>query len=506
MRRLVPFLALLAASPSLRADPAETPFLVFREADPETAQRIKRDLIAEKSLGGRAPETRREIREQLARIGPWCVPFLATALRKETPRVRLNAVLALAMIRDPRGLPALREAASKDDDPFVRRAATLSIALFEHGEDLGTLRKLVGTPRGEWRSIAPALARLRHEDAAAVLGAQAERLPRDEHDAAAIVLAAAIAGADAPFVALLEDRRGIVQEAAAAGLAVRPLPPQRAGEILSALSRSAMSDDARVLAIRALGAIDPRPDDAQAGLLKIACGEGKAAERIAALLELRGSADELGPLWTAYRKIEGRNDPVVGALLLALARTREQEMVGRLLGLVRPGSDFVPLYAGAALLRVFGPDQLPEEQRVRIVQVEQLAGIAQGFAKGSEAARKEALAELRRVKELPPILKLLYFDREERNWLEVNRVLTKILELGKVLVRFDSTGPGRTIESALPGAGSGGGEETKKASSGSDAEQDLFDLLIPPPVRAPFGEPAYPERKPYFGPLDLARG
>ena len=107
MRRFAGLLVLLAASPGLRADPAETPFLVFREADPETAQRIKRDLIAEKSLGGRAPEMRRETREQIARIGPWCVPFLATALRKETPRVRLNVVLALAMIRDPRGLPAL---------------------------------------------------------------------------------------------------------------------------------------------------------------------------------------------------------------------------------------------------------------------------------------------------------------------------------------------------------------------------------------------------------------
>jgi hypothetical protein len=257
-----------------------------------------------------------------------------------------------------------------------------------------------------------------------------------------------------------------------------------------------------VLAIRAHGAIDPRPDDAQAGLLKIACGDGKAAERIAALLELRGTGDEVGPLAKAYRKLAGRNDDVVAALLLALARTREPEAVETVTRLVKP--DFLGFYAAAALLCVYGPDKLPEEMRVRIVEVKELAELAQKLSSDSAAVRKKAIDDLRLVGD-PRSLKL-YFPREERNWLEVNRVLTKIFELGEVLNRFDIDGPGRTTESALPGAGSGGGEEAKKASSGSDAEQDLFDLLIPPKVPPPPGEPAYPERKPYFGPLDLRRG
>jgi HEAT repeat protein len=511
VRRLALVFALLAASPALRADPAETPFLVFREADPETAEFIKRDLLAEKSLAGRVPETRRQTREEIARIGPWCVPFLVAALRKETARIRLNAVLALAMIRDPRGLPALREAAAKDDnDKFVRRAATLSIALFEWPKDFETLKGFVATQHGEWRSIAPALARLRVKEAAALLGVAAARLPRDEHDAAAIVLASAIAGADVPLVDLLEDRRNLVQEAAAAGLAVRPLAPQRAGEILAALGRSAMSDDTRVLAIRALGAIDPRPDDAQAGLMKIACGDGKAAERIAALLELRGTADEFDPLWRAYRKLLGRNDPVVAALLLALARTRETKAVETLLDLVRTEADFLRFYAAAALLRANGSAELPDETWKAVVGLrdmrgfEDLADLAQKMKRTDEAVRRTAARELRDIDD-PRTLKL-YFDREERNWLEVNRLLTRIFELGEVLTRFDSAKPHRTTESPLPGGGSGGGDEAKKTSTGSDAEQDLFDLLIPPRVASPSGEPPYPERKPYFGPGDIARG
>ncbi|HEX5138116.1 MAG TPA: hypothetical protein VFY93_14165, partial [Planctomycetota bacterium] len=103
MRRLPALLLVLLAAPGVRADPAETPFLVLREPDPETEKEIKRDLITEKSLGG---SVRRQTRETLAKIGPWCVPYLATALRKENARIKLNAVLTLAMIRDPRGLVA----------------------------------------------------------------------------------------------------------------------------------------------------------------------------------------------------------------------------------------------------------------------------------------------------------------------------------------------------------------------------------------------------------------
>ncbi len=152
MRRLAALFVLLAASPALRAEEAETPFLIFREADPATAERIDRDLVTEKQLGGMAPAARRQTREELARIGPWCVPFLSTALKKESSaRIRLNAVIALMLIRDPRGLPALRAAAKEDDDISVRRAATLAIGTFECPADFDTLKGLLGAPRAEWR-------------------------------------------------------------------------------------------------------------------------------------------------------------------------------------------------------------------------------------------------------------------------------------------------------------------------------------------------------------------
>lgn len=497
MRRLAALFVLIAASPGLRADPAETPFLILREPDAETAREITRDLVTEKGLGG---DKRRETRERLARIGPWCVPYLATALRKESSaRIRMNAAFALALIRDPRGLPALREAAAKDDNLWVRRAATLAVPLFEWKADLETLEK-IPKARAEWRSMAPALARLRHAGAKEILGNVAKKLPSDEHDAAAIVLSAAIAGADLPFVELLEDRRKLVQEAAAAGLAVRPLPPERAGEILAALDRSRMGKDARVVAVRALGAIDPRPDAAQAALVKIACGDGEAAERIAALLELRGTPEEFDPLWKAYRQIAGRNDPVVGALLLALARTREGKATEVLIDATRTGSPFVRFYAGAALLDVNGSAQLPEDTRKAVTALkevrlcEPLATLAQGMASGDEATRRAAAGKLKLVDD-PRHLKLS-LGREERNWLEANRVLTKVFELGTVLLQFDTSARNRTAESPLPGAG-GEGDEGKKQSTASDEQQDLFDLLIPWD---------YPERKPYFGPGDLARG
>src|SRR5512134_1007866 len=216
-----------------------------------------------------------------------------------------------------------------------------------------------------------------------------------------------------------------------------------------------MSKDARALATRAQSAIDPRPDEAQAGLLKIACRDGDASERIAALLELRGTPDEFNQLWNAYRRLAGRNDPVVAALLLALARTREQKAVETLLDLVRTGSEFVRFYAAAALLHVNGSAELRDDIWKAVVDLrdlprcDRLAELAQRMKSLDEGARKAAARDLRDVDD-PRNLKL-YLGREERNWLEVNRVLTKILELGQVLNGFDSGGIGRKQESPLSG-------------------------------------------------------
>lgn len=493
MRRLA-FLSILAAAPqALRAEEAQTPFLIFREADPATAKRIERDLVTEKQLGGLMPAARRQTREDLARIGPLSVPFLATALKKESSaRIRLNTVIVLALVRDPRGLPALRGAAKEDDDISVRRAATLAIGTFESPADLDTLKGLPGAPRGEWRSAAPALARLRQRDAGAILKARADPklLPDDEHDAAATLLAAAIATREVALVGFLEHRQKLVQQAAAAGLLVRP--PQRTGEILAALGRTKLAGTARVLAIRALGAIE----GAQDALLDIACKDGNADERIAALLELKGSADEYAPLAKAYARIEGRNDPVAAALLLALARTREEKAIATLLAIVRGGgSEQLRFYAAAALLCANGSALLDDTIRREAVALGGEIGLlAQGMAATSEAKRVAALAKLREIKD-PRHLRL-YLEREERNWLEVNRLVTRIFELDEVLVQFDSSRPYRTEESPLDG---GGGSEKfqKAASKGTDEEQDLFDLLIPPRV----GDD--PPRRPYFGPEDL---
>jgi HEAT repeat protein len=512
VRRLAFLGFLVAVSPGLRAEQPETPLLIFRDPDPATEKEI-RDLVTEKRLGGR--DQRRPARERLAWIGPWAVPHLATALAKESSaRIRMNAVIALMLVRDPRALPALRAAAAEDDDLSVRRAATLALGTFEHPDDVATLKGLLGTPRGEWTTVAPALARLRHSDAAVVLLRAAGSPPRDEHDAAAILLAAAIASPDAPLLENLEGGK-LVQLAAAAGLAVRPPSHRLAGKILEALGRSKLTDPARVLAIRALGAIKDRPDNVQAALLDIACKDGRADERIAALVELDGRAGEFDRLWKAYGLLKGRNDPVVAALLLALARTREQKAEDVLLDLVGTDTGFLRFYAAAALLHANGADRVLEERIRSAVNglrgrddpaLDGLANCAQQLKSDDAAKRAAAFAELPRIDD-PRHLRL-FVPREERNWREVNLLFATILQLDK-LVEQAGSGPGREQESPL-GGGGGGSTEPKKASAGTVEEQDLFDILLPPPPPPfPEGRPRYygprgaPERPPYFGKEDL---
>jgi HEAT repeat protein len=505
--------ALLAASPGLRAQEAETPFLVFREPDPETEKEITRELITPKALGDHTPQRRREVRERLAsEIGPWSVRFLGGALagrkRHSSARIRMNAAITLAMLSDPRGLDALRRAATGDEDPWVRRAAALAVGPFRSPADVATLRG----PKVDRRAAAPALAKLRHPDAVAILKAMAEYLPKDEHEGAAVLLAAAIATPDVALVPYLEGEKArLVQQAAATGLTLRPLPPRRAGELLAVFPR--LAGPARVMAIRALGAIRERPDDVRALLLDIARRDGPAEERIAALLELdEGRAQDLDPLRKAYGKIEGRNEPIVAALLFAMARTGELAAADELLGVVRSGSDFLRFYAAASLLHAHGPREILDE-RIRVAVtgmkgskgLEELAVLAQRLAATAPAARQAAFADLRKVED-PRNLRLFSFTREERNWREANRLLAQIFQLDEVLVQFDSARPGRKPESALGGAGGGeGAGEGRSAPSGTNEEQDLFDLLLPPVVPAP-GDRPYPERPPYFGPGDLGAG
>lgn len=501
MRRLAFLWTLLALSPGLPAEPAKAPFLIFREADSATEKRVQRELITEKTLGGLAPETRRQAREELSWIGSWCVPYLEIAIRKQSSaRIRMNAVLALAMIRDPRGLPVLREAAKEDKVLYVRRAATLAIGLFEWGkEDVETLGHL---PNGEWRAIAPALARLRNPAAAAILKANAVKFPptKYDYDRAAILISAAIAGPGAPLVEHLEDGEDLVQEAAAMGLAVRPLPAHRAGEIIAALDRSKLSSTARVLAIHALGSIRDRPPEAQERLLDIAWKDGKEAERIAALLELRGTPDEFPKLWKAYLRDGGKNDPVAATLLVALARTGEDKAKERLRAVLQR-EKFLGFYAAGALLYANGTDQLPDEIRREIVDLgdKELVEIAGMAASTSEEKRAAALLKLKRLPDRRGLE--LFYSPEERIWREVNRLLTRIFDIDPVLLQFNSSNL-NDPDSPL-GGGGGVGDEPRKAKSGSPEDQDLSDLLVPPRVEH---DPPYPERRPYFGPEDLGVG
>jgi len=501
-RALVAVVALLWAAPS-PAEEAKTPLLILREPDPRTAREIEDLLSARGGLQDSDYEERAKARAHLAAIGPWAVPFLCETVagRKaaRSARVRMNAVLALARIRDPRCLPALRSAAQEDDDLWVRRAATLALGVFENPADLETLRGMLQARNPKLqhtRAAAPALARLRVPAGGALLEGACQQLPRDRYDAAALVLAASVSAPAFDPLPLVDARQDkLVQAAAAAGLLVRPLSARRAGELLDLLKKPGLDGGARTVLIHALGAIPSPGDEVRARLLDLARGKGTEADReqIAALIALDPRPADFADLKTAFRRFQGRNDPVAAAFLDALARTGAPESVDYLLGLARTGSEFVKFYAWGSLahhaVTGAGPEagrailaQIPRGQAHRDVYLKQLDALLGLLAYKPELAAGE-FAKLAEPRELH----LWDWTREDRAWRIANHVLALIFELDKLDPGFDSSGVGRSTESAV--GGGGGGEAGRKAASSPD-ELDLAEFF---------------SEQPYFGPEDLQR-
>jgi HEAT repeat protein len=524
VRRCAFLLAVLVGSTGSAKEP-DPPFLILPTPDPATEKEIRNELVNQKALGDHVALERVRARERLAYLGPWTVPYLVEAVLKEkNNRVRMNAVLTLALIRDPRGLDALLAAAAGDSDRWVRRAAILALGTFRSEGTADALRRLLDdTKPGAPRSAAAlALAKIRAPAAAEALPAKAENLPADEHEAAALLLAAAIAR---PVEGILErlasskESRRLVHEAAATALTIRPLPAERAKELLAQLDRTRFDGTTRVMIIRALGAIQPRPDEVRAKLIDLARRDNPAAEeRIAALLEFEGRAEEYDALKKAYSRIEGRNDPLVAVLLFAMARTREPAAFAEVEKVVRSGPDQMAYYAGASLLHVatFSAPPLDAMTRGRLTKPvrdrrsdwERLAAVADNVAVG-----RATISDFRKLDD-PRSLHLFDLTPGERPWREVNRLFARIFELDKVLDAFDTARPYRVPESPFGGGGGGGGGETeRKAPGGTTEEQDLFDILLPPAPPAPpeehpdyFGKDGPPERPPYFGPEDLGAG
>ncbi|MFQ5844103.1 MAG: HEAT repeat domain-containing protein [Planctomycetota bacterium] len=498
------------------------PVRFFPTPDSETARKI-RALV--QHLGGSTVAERRDARAEIGSYGVWAVPTLVDRLAGKRPekamRVRMNAVLALSDIMDPRSLEALR-AAAKDLNPWVRRSAMLVLGHFRRPQDRD---RLLAALRDDDPNA-------KHQVAAAVAVSKLlraapsdrsrpgdpllreARIPlqsRDEHYVAGVLLAACVSTPDRPDARqalhrLLEERlthkRPLVRRVAATGLIVRPGTPELLPRLLKRIHKE-KDKSVRALLYGAVAAL-PRTDEVRDVLLRCACSDKEKDEvRAAAAIGLAEEppqahywADEerYRRLRTAARK--GRNDDVTGTLLFAWARTGRPEVVDELLKLIPGGKKYTRFYGmgclgylkayhsgrdGAAEGRAYdiyeavaGFEKVAKDPRVRRVvgAVKRLWG---------EAGRKDPAAVFRTLQSIDRY-GLWSRTPRDRVLARLNARVYEVLELDYV----------PDIAGERPGASApgGGAAPQKGGSTQSEEENDLTDFL---------------RNRPYFEERDLGR-
>lgn len=499
--RILVLLPLLLAGPAVGQE-AETPLIFFRDPDPKTQKRIEDELISGRGegLASGTRDKRSAARRELVGIGPWTVPYLNAAIwgRKSDRNntIRRNAVMALARILDPRCLPELREVAANDPDKDVRLAACLALGLFRKPDDSFRLQQRLEA--GD-RGAALALAKLRDAAAATILVSAVRNPPRDEHVAAAALIAAAVASPLADAVPFLEDQKKILRRTAATVLLIRPLPPAKAPALLAILRNPGREDkDIRALQVHALGAIRARGPEVREALLKIATSREERNEpQVAALTELAyewGVLESYARLRGHYLSVRGKNDPVVAACIHALLRTGEPKAVDDVLKAMRSNSSFIQFYAAGSLLHLVATSANPHPREEEIFHeieslrrtgdkaLERIVNLAARVRPEKDPAKRGEMAEagFEEVGD-PKGLHLWDWSREERAWALVNRLIPHVLELDDVLDKPQGEVKGDE----------GMSEDSKGGTGASPDEEDLLDFL---------GE------RPYYGPEDLGEG
>ena len=494
-------LAPLLCTPGLARD-GRPPLLIFREPDRRTAREIDHELVDPKGIGSSTRAKRTEARARLIEIGAWTVPFLSRAVAEgDGVRIPMNAIMVLARIGDPQCLPKLRLAAERNRDPYIRQTACLSIGLFRDAHDSALLQRLLldeDHKRRQQRAAALALAKLRTAEGGIVLLATVHDLPRETHEAAAVVLAAAIATPQFDATALLDHEERLVRRAALTALLIRPLHADEIGKLVARMRRP---EDKRLrdLQYDALSAVKARDESIRKRLLDCATKtREKSGARIAALLGLAAEwnvTSSYPPLKSLFRGLQGRNDPVFGALQLALLSTGEPKAVDDLLRLLQ-GSDRNEGCAVGILLDFLVQRDVDDATRDRILdRVERrrgrtkdalllrlmdLARTLRDPALSPTEAREKVRTGLREIVD-PYGLHLWDRTPEERRWARINDLLGQIFELDDLPDYGDPLSRAKT-----PVAGHGGGGQQGK--SGKPEEQDLLDFL---------------REKAYFGPEDL---
>ena len=201
LRRAILLLLLpCAAGLGDEADDAKAPLLIFREPDEITAREIENKWISQEGIGASDRRARRQARANLREVGAWSVPYLQGQVEKMMgERVPMNSIMVLARILDPVALPQIRVAARKSRHPFVRQTACLTLGIFGQSKDCSLLHERLQDrdhKRRHQRAAALGLAKIGTEKAATYLRPMTRRLPADDHTAAAVILASAIADPD----------------------------------------------------------------------------------------------------------------------------------------------------------------------------------------------------------------------------------------------------------------------------------------------------------------------
>ncbi len=511
-------LALLLLAPGGRAEeePVRLPF--FRTPDRETRKVIVHAVSA-KGLGSGTREVRRRSRAELVEIGPWAVPFLSAALTKRTEsmRVRMNAAITLAWIRDRHGVAALNVGAVEDKDLSVRRTSCLALGKFRESE---ALVRILQTRRRGATKTAAALTLAKARDvplAREEIKAAAAKMPNDPRYAAALLVATTLLSKDDPTIIdeYLGHKDKLLRRAAVTCRLIRPLKPTQADLLLKRLDVE-RDPGIRALLYHALGAVEG-PEDQQERLLDAArLTREKKPARIAAAIEVARRYNvraNYKPLKAALGRIQSRNDPVVGPLMFALAQTGDEEAVERLTKTMQaPEKGMRSFYAAGSLFYLACHGQMKESEAKAILRkiadtnskepwLRALVEIIRQVRWMERAVWWEAALAgdkgRQPLRELKPA-RLWTVSSEERAWAKLNLLLPYIFSLDDIMDTRDMSehtpteppkGQGATDDSGGDthddgsGDGEGGGipaKVGKQGPSGKAEELDLIDFLEDP--------------------------
>jgi hypothetical protein len=342
-------------------------------------------------------------------------------------------------------------------------------------------------------------------------------MPSDPRYAAALLVATALLEDDPRIIdEFLGHKEKLLRRAAVTCRLIRPLKPTQAHLLVKRLAVE-RDREIRALLYHALGAVEG-DEELQKKLLEAATQtREKKPARIAAAIELARRYNvraNYKPLLKALNRINSRNDPVVGALIFALAQSGAPEAREKLKKIMSaPEAGLRSFYAAGSLFYVACHAPMEEtkaktlmgeisEARSKEPWLRALVEIVKRVRWETPAdAWKIALAgdkekNWKRLEDLGRPARIWAVSHEDRAWTKLNLLLPYIFELDDIVDTRDMSehapaeppkGQGSTDDSGATDDGAGAGDEGgtqpavgKGPASGTADEQDLIDFLKDP--------------------------